>query len=103
MTYEERERIRRRRRMKKNIRRTMRTILLLPSHMPRIPGQVFATAVKACELIGLAFVVILICSMLNPSGLMTFLRTVSALAFFTLFFFIKIDEYQDILENYSLS
>lgn len=103
MTYEERERIRRRRRFKKNMKRTMRTILLLPSHMPRLPGQVFATAVKTCEIIGLAFVVIVICSMLNPSGLLTFLRTVSALAFFTLFFFIKIDEYQDILESYSAS
>ncbi len=59
------------------------------------------TAVKACEIIGLAFVVLLISSMLNPSGLLTLLRTVSALAFVFLFFFIKLEEYQDALERYS--
>ena len=101
MTFEERERLRRKRRRRKQMRRTMRSVLLLPAHLPRASEQVVFTAVKACEIIGLAFVVVLICSMLNPSSLLVVLRTVSALAFFCLFFFIKLEEYQDVLEKYS--
>ena len=101
MTIEQRERIRRRKRRRKNFRRAMRTMLLIPSRIPRVSEHVIVTAVKACEIIGLAFVVLLICSMLNPNGLLAALRTVSALAFFTLFFYIKLEEYQDALERYS--
>ncbi|MBO4902026.1 MAG: hypothetical protein J5518_04475 [Lachnospiraceae bacterium] len=79
----------------------MRTVLLMPSRIPRVSAQTVTAAVKACEIIGIAFVVLLICSMLNPSGLLAALRTVSALAFFTLFFFIKLEEYQEVLERYS--
>ncbi len=83
------------------MRRTMRSVLLFPSRLPHVSEQVVLTAVKACEIIGLVFVVLLICSMLNPSGLLAVLRTVSALAFFVLFFFIKLEEYQDVLEKYT--
>ena len=103
MTIEQRERIRKKRRRRKNFRRAMRSVVLFSSRIPRVSDQAIATAVKACELFGLAFVVVLICSMLNPNGLLTVLRTVSALAFFTLFFFIKLEEYQDVLERYSAS
>ena len=79
----------------------MRSVLLFPSRLPHVSEQVVLTAVKACEIVGLAFVVLLISSMLNPSGLLTLLRTVTALAFAFLFFFIKLEEYQDALERYS--
>jgi len=103
VTIEDRERIRRRKRMKRNLMRTMRTILLMPARVPKVRGQALAIAVKACEVAGITFVVLLIISMLNPGGAMTFLRTVSAIAFFSLFFFIKIEEYQVLLENYSFN
>lgn len=103
MTYEQRERIRRRKRFKRDLMRLVRSILLIPARMPRVSGHVIASAVKACETCGIIFVVILITSMLNPNGLLVFLRTVSALAFFSLFFFIKLEEYQDYLEEYSAS
>ena len=89
MTIEQRERMRRKKRRQKQMRRTMRSVLLFPSRLPRASEQAVLTAVKACEVIGLAFVVVLICSMLNPSSLLVVLRTVSALAFFFLFFFYK--------------
>lgn len=101
VTFEERERVRRRRRRKKAMMRTLRTILLMPSRMPRVSEQALTLTVKACETVGIAFVLILITSMLNPGTTLAFLRTVSAIAFFSLFFFIKLEEYQEMLENYS--
>ena len=103
MTIEQRVRLKKRRRFKRNAMRLLRSILLVPSRLPRISGQAAAAAVKACEVCGTVFLVILISSMLNPTGLLVFLRTVSALAFFSLFFFIKLEEYQDYLEDYSAS
>ena len=86
MTFEQRERIRRRRRRKKAFARTVRSVALLPSKLPHLSDHTFVATVKACEIVGLAFVVVVICSMLNPSTMLTVLRTVSALAFFFLFF-----------------
>ncbi len=103
MTIEERQRIRRRKRMKKNLMRTLRTIMLMPARMPRIRGQALTLAVKACEVAGITFVILLVTCMLNPGGVLAFLRTISAITFFSLFFFIKIEEYQVLLENYSFN
>ncbi len=79
----------------------MRSVLLFPSRLPRASEQAVVAAIKACEIIGLSFIVVLICSMLNPSSLLVVLRTISALAFVFLFFFVKLEEYQDALERYS--
>lgn len=100
LTLEQRQRMKRRRQRKRSVMRALRSIMLMPARLPRMSSGAVAIVAKTCEAFGLIFLVVLISSMLNPTGFLVFTRTVSALAFFVLFFFVKLEEYQDYLEDY---
>lgn len=95
---EHRRRIKRRK-FKKELVRVIRNIALYPAKMPRIPLQAVDQAMRVCEVTGVLFIVLMIASMLKSRGLLTTLCILDAFVFFSLLFFIKLKDYQEILEE----
>lgn len=99
MTVSQRKRLRRRRKFRRNVRRTILSILLAPARMPRITGPMIDTAMHMSEVAGLVFVSLLMMHLFNPSLIGVFIVVVSAIIFAGCLLAIKLGDYQGQLEE----
>lgn len=99
MTSAQRKRIKMKKRFKRNVKKTVRFILLAPGKLPRIPLQMLEHVIRVCEASGILLVVALLTHLLIPNYINTVLSIVSATMFFTLLLIIKLEHYQEVLER----
>ena len=90
-----RRNLRRRRKLAKGLKRTVRAVLLMPGKMPPIDVRTVEVCMRFCEICGIAFVMTLIAHLISDSGLIAGLNFTMGLTFFGLMFFIKLADYQD--------
>lgn len=79
--------------------RTLKAIALFPGRIPRITYQAVEQAMKACEWAGVIFVVLMIAAMSHPSSFLTGLCVICAVVFFSLIIFVKLRDYQILLDE----
>lgn len=103
MTSAQRKRIKMKKRFKRNVKKTVRRILLAPGKLPKIRLQMLEQVIRICEASGILFVVSLLMHLLNPDYINMVLSIVSAAIFFTLLLIIKLGHYQEILERQEYS
>ena len=101
MTAVQRKRLRRRRRMVRNIKKIILNVLLAPARMPRVTTQMADTAMHYCEIVGILFVAALIAHMFNPQLFKTFIVVITATAFVVCLLTVKLSDYQNQLEEMS--
>lgn len=99
MTVAQKKRMRRRRRFRRNVKRTILNILLAPMRMPRITGDTLETAIKLSEVTGIVFIALLLAHLFNPELIGVFLVIVSAVVFAGCLLTIKLGDYQNQLEE----
>lgn len=90
-----RRNLRRRRKLARGFRRTVRAVLLMPGRIPPIDERTVEVCMRFCEVCGIAFVMTLIAHLISDSGFVAGLNFMMGLAFFGLMFFIKLADYQD--------
>jgi len=98
----ERRRLRRRKKAARNIKRTVRGIVLAPARMPRFTIDKVERIMRLCELAAIAFVAILISHLALPELIGTFLVVVVGMVFVGLMLLIGLADYQDKLVEYEL-
>jgi len=87
--------LRRRRKILRNIRRTVRAVLLMPGRIPPIDVRTVESSMKYCEMTGVLFVLTLIAHLISDSVIIAAVNITAGFAFFGLMFFIKLADYQD--------
>ena len=97
---EQQRKIRRRRRMKRNFKRAMYSILTAPVRMPRLSRAEVGFFTRACELSGVLLVVTLLICMLHASTVVKVLCVISAVLFVASMVVIQLQMYQDRLEDH---
>ena len=90
-----RKTLRRRRKILRGLKRTVRTVLLMPGRIPPIDKGTVELCMRYCEAAGIMFVLTLIAHLISDSGLVATLNYLAGFAFFGLMFFIKLADYQD--------
>ena len=90
-----RRNLRRRRKLAKGFKRTVRAVLLMPGRIPPIDISTVETCMRFCEVFGIAFVMTLIAHLISDSAIIAYLNLTMGVAFFGLMFFIKLADYQD--------
>ena len=90
-----RRNLRRRRKLAKAIRRTVRAVLLAPGRIPPIDERTVEVCMRFCEGCGIFFVMTLIAHLISDSAVVAGLNFTMGFAFFGLMFFIKLADYQD--------
>lgn len=101
MTAVQKRRLRRRRRIVRNVKKLILNILLAPARMPRVTVQMAETAMHYCEVTGIIFVASLIGHMFNSALIGTFFVVLTAIAFISCLLIIKLSDYQYQLEQMS--
>jgi len=86
-------------RLKRNVKRTIRMILLAPGKLPRVRLHMLEQAVRVCEISGIIFVVSILTYLLQPDNINIALSIVSALIFMGFLFVIKLEQYQEVLDR----
>lgn len=99
MTAVQKKRMRRRRKFKRNTKRLILNILLMPARMPRISGIILERTTQLSDVTGLLFMAVLIGHMFNSELIGTFPVVATALAFAVCLLALKIGDYQDQLEE----
>lgn len=99
MSSAKRRRSSRKRSMKRNLQKLLCTILLAPARMPKIRLTILDNTIRACEVTGIIFVILLLISLTTPTGLYVILSVCFAMIFVVLLFVIKLSEYQEHLEE----
>lgn len=99
MTSTQRKRIKMKKRIKRSVKKVIRFVLLAPAKLPRIRVHTVEQAVKTCEVSGILFVVSLLTCLLSPDKINLILSIVTAAVFFGLLLLIKLENYQEILEE----
>ena len=87
--------LRRRRKILRNIRRTVRAVLLMPGRIPPIDVKSVEVCMRFCEVCGFLFVTTLIAHLCSDSSLMALLNVMMGIAFLGTILFIKLADYQD--------
>lgn len=87
--------LRRRRKLAKGLKRTVRAILLMPGKIPPIDEGTVEICMRICEICGIAFVMTLIAHLISDSSLIAGLNFTMGAAFIGLISFIKLADYQD--------
>ena len=87
--------LRRRRKILRNFRRTVRAVLLMPGRIPPIDVQTVESSMRLCEIAGVIFVLTLIAHLVSDSGVVAGVNFAARFVFFGLIFFIKLADYQD--------
>ena len=90
-----RSRAKKRRKFARNMRRTLRTVLLIPGKFPPISVQAIETATRVCETFGVFFVGTLIAHLINENQIVAALNIGVGVVFFGLLLFLKLADYQD--------
>lgn len=90
-----RRNLRRRRKLAKGLKRTVRAVLLAPGRIPPIDERTVELCMRFCEACGIIFVMTLIAHLISDSGIIAGLNFTMGFAFFGLMFFIKLADYQD--------
>ena len=90
-----RRNLRRRRKLAKGLKRTVRAVLLMPGRIPPIDARTVEVCMRLCETFGIMFVMTLIAHLTSDNSLIAGLNFTMGFAFFGLMFFIKLAEYQD--------
>lgn len=90
-----RKSLRRRRKILRSLRRTVRAVLLMPGRIPPIARGTVELCMRYCEIVGIAFVLTLIAHLISDSIVIAGLNYTTGFAFFGLIFFIKLADYQD--------
>lgn len=90
-----RKALRRRRKVLRCVKRTVRAVLLMPGRIPPITKGTVELCMKYCEAAGIAFVLALIAHLISDSGIIAMLSYTTGVAFFGLMLFIKLADYQD--------
>ncbi|MBS7305545.1 MAG: hypothetical protein SPH91_01960 [Lachnospiraceae bacterium] len=90
-----RKRLRRRRKLAKGFKRTLRAVLLAPGRIPPIDLKTVEICMRVCEICGIIFVMTLIAHLISESSILTGLTFTMGFAFMGLMFFIKLADYQD--------
>ena len=90
-----RRNLRRRRKLAKGFKRTVRAVLLMPGRIPPIDVRTVEVCMRFCEACGIAFVMTLIAHLISDSRLIAGLNFSMGFAFFGLILFIKLADYQD--------
>lgn len=90
-----RKSLRRRRKILRSLKRTVRAVLLMPGRIPPIDKGTVDVCMRYCEVSGIAFVLSLIAHLISDSGLIAGINFTTGVAFFGLMFFIKLADYQD--------
>lgn len=99
MTAVQRKRMRRRRRIVRNLKRTIYNIMVAPAKMPRITSQWIDQAMRYSEVAGMIFVISLTIQLANPNFLTKIGVILSAVAFLIFITTIKLGDYQDQLDE----
>jgi len=87
--------LRRRRKLARGFRRTVRAVLLMPGRIPPIDARTIEICMRFCEVCGVMFVMTLIAHLVSDSRLIAGLNFSMGVAFFGLILFIKLADYQD--------
>lgn len=90
-----RRNLRRRRKLAKGFKRTVRAVLLAPGRIPPIDDRTVEICMRFCEACGIIFVMTLIAHLISDNSLIAGLNFTMGFAFFGLMFFIKLADYQD--------
>ena len=96
-------RAKKRRKLARSIRRTLRGVLLIPGKFPPIGTQAVEIATKICETFGVFFVGTLIAHLISESTLIAALNIGVGMVFFGLLIFLKLADYQDRLIRENMS
>lgn len=92
---QKRRNLRRRRKILRNIKRTVRAVLLMPGRIPPIDVRTVEVCMRFCEAFGIGFVSTLIAHLISDSNLIALFNLTLGFAFFGLILFIKLADYQD--------
>jgi len=87
--------LRRRRKILRNIKRTVRAVLLMPGRIPPIDERTVEVCMRFCETCGFLFVTTLIAHLCNDSSILAGVNVTMGIAFLGTILFIKLAEYQD--------
>lgn len=103
MTNNSRRRGRKKGKLARSIRRSIRNILLMPGKIPPITAQTVEVTMKACEVFGVLFVGTLIANLISENLVISYANIVLGIIFVGLMAFIKLAGYQDRLIREQLS
>ncbi|MCR4739518.1 MAG: hypothetical protein K5886_04565 [Lachnospiraceae bacterium] len=87
--------IRIRRRLKRQLARHLRMLLLLPARLPKLTVSTFDLIQKVCEFSGIILVVTLLAAMISRNSMVKLASVLSFIVFFVSFSLIRIRVYQD--------
>lgn len=87
--------LRRRRKLAKGFKRTVRAVLLAPGRIPPIDERTVEICMRVCEACGIVFVMTLIAHLISDNSLIAGLNFTMGFAFVGLMIFIKLADYQD--------
>lgn len=90
-----RRNLRRRRKLAKGFKRTVRAVLLMPGRIPPIDERTVDLCMRFCEACGFIFVMTLIAHLVNDSRIIAGINFSMGVLFFGLILFIKLADYQD--------
>jgi len=90
-----RRKLRRRRKFVRNIKRTVRSILLMPGKIPPIDLRTVDFCMKLCETVGIVFVGTLIATLIGNSSVVSVINLIAGFVFAGLLLFIKLADIQD--------
>ena len=93
------KKLRRRRRFKKNVKRTLYAILTAPIRMPRFSRSQLRGLTKACEVFGIVLVVLLLVCMMHAGAFVKVISIICAVLFAISIIVIQLQMFQDDLEE----
>ena len=91
---------RRKKRLKRNIKRTLYSILVAPVGWPRLSNSMINMMMKICEISGILFVIALLSAMVSDGGASSTFCIISGIAFGISLVLIQIKIYQNNLEEH---
>lgn len=103
MTDVQRRRAKSRRKFARNVKRTARNVLLMPGKIPPITMDMVEVAMKACEIVGVLFVISLIANLVSDNAAISMINLAMGIIFVGFLLFIKFADYQDRLIREDLS
>lgn len=92
-----------RRKFARNVKRTLKNVLLIPGKIPPITEGMVEISMRICEVFGVLFVGTLVANLASDNPTIAIINIVMGLLFFGLMAFIKLADYQDRLIREQLS
>lgn len=90
------------RQMKRKARRKLVTLLMMPARLPRITEDIISQAMKACEVMGVIFVALLMLHLISSEIMSIVFVIIAAVIFAGLLAVIELGFYQRKLEELNL-